>query len=209
MELNPWLRWYQYSTFPFYCYCYCYWTLFYWYSTFSVDLTRQLTVGHWFSYTVFHSISTRCLFKITAKRRGILLEGKCLHVIEAGEGGRGHLVFLPKKHNSLWAKNIKLILNSPSFIRAVVVIKCTLVSLNTVHMIIKYWFAHHHPRDHPCQWYGDLLIPLLSLLFRKVRGGGGGGGGGTYSWGRLSDIRELKQQRCRRQREQQNSNRFD
>lgn len=87
------------------------------------------------------------------------------------------------KHNFLWAKNIKLILNSPSFIKAVVVIKCTLVSLNTVHMFIKYWFSHH-PRDHPYQWYGDLLIPLLSLLFKKVRGGGGG----PYSWGRLSDI---------------------
>ena len=50
-------------------------------------------------------------------------------------------------------------------------------------MFIKYWLSHH-PQDHPCQWYGDLLIPLLSLKFKKVRGGGGG----TYSWGRLPDI---------------------
>ena len=50
-------------------------------------------------------------------------------------------------------------------------------------MFIKYWLSHH-PQDHPCQLYGDLLIPLLSLLFKKVRGGEGG----TYSWGCLSDI---------------------
>ena len=87
------------------------------------------------------------------------------------------------KHNFFGPKNVKLISNSPSFIIAVNVIKCTLVSLNTVHVFIKYWLSHH-PQDHPCQLYGDLLIPLLSLLFKKVRGGEGG----TCSWGRLSDI---------------------
>ena len=42
------------------------------------------------------------------------------------------------KRNFLGPKNVKLISNSPLFIIAVNVITCTLVSLNTVHMFIKY-----------------------------------------------------------------------
>lgn len=32
----------------------------------------------------------------------------------------------------------------------------------------------HNPQDHPLQRYADVRIPLVSVLFKKVRGKGGG-----------------------------------
>ena len=39
-------------------------------------------------------------------------------------------------------------------------------------MFIKYRLSNH-PRDHPRQWYADLRVPLVSVLFKKNEGGGG------------------------------------